>query len=1490
VPNPSLLQEVAVRAPTRLPRPRRLLAGLGTLAVLAAGLVAVADIGVDAVECPPGTVPVAAHESLIVPPDQQDQLLPEYRGPQGVEFTTPCKPERVESFAEIAARNAQQDARISAPFAQPAPGARLAAAEQRESMLQQGTTVPGSSGTLVMHGQGPLNFDEDPYDAQQGLVDSTGRIDDFFYDLANNRLFAAIGTSGIWLSEDQGATWRSIGESLPTQVASAVSWSPRGGPDGTVVVLTGEHTFGGASFTGLGAFWSDDLGETWQRAEGPPDGTLGFAIEVDPANPDLVYAATGKGLFRSEDAGRTYEDVVLPVGECQGDYNIETCNYAHFVTDVVIKEPGGVGADTDGGTVLAAVGYRAGMLEDVSGEFIHSEGNGVYRSDTGEVGTFERLDGLDSAAGGRERLGRIEYGTAKGPDQDHDIVYAVVEDAVLFNGGVPIDPIPAGAPLGANPTVLNGTYASTDFGETWTQLADDQEMSTVCPVNQSAYCIPGLITPGAQSWYNMWIEPDPTRQIGGVPTRLVMGLEEVWQNRETQAPTVTPATSFQVIGSYFAGPQCLVGVACSDGDIPAGIAKTTHPDQHDGIFLPVLDEAGEPTGGIRLLVGHDGGLSSQTQANPEVEEFTQETWELEQENGLQTLLPYSVAVANDGTALQGLQDNGTALVDPTADLRQFEVQGADGTATAIDPEDSSYGYASSQGHGLLGVSSDRFLTFTDLNPPADNILFVPPFEMNPLNTDHVITGGTQVIENLAGREATSETWTTAIDLGTSEREPKIETDAPPPPRQTSATALYGDAAYVGYCAPCNILQTPYPYDSGIATNIGAPELPEPGTSTGWHVAAAEGLPERYVTDIAIDPYDPTARTVYASLGGYTRKWVPPGTGADEAEDVGEGHVFVSTDAGETFTDISGNLPDTPVLTVEQRGEQLLVGTDLGPFLSSDLEGTSWAPLAGSPAIPVMDIQMQADDPDTAYLAVYGRGVMRYTFSDDPVGTAEIRRLAGENREETAVRISEDVYEAADVVVVARSDQYADALAGAPLAADRAAPLLLTSSGELNPVVAAEVERLGAETAILLGGETALSPAVEQGLRDAGVTDVQRFGGTNRFATAAQIADELGATDQAWVVKGNDVDPTRGWPDAMSIGPVAATAGQPILLVETDRLPEETAAALGPIEAARLVGGDAAISPEVEAQVGALATLGDRVEGANRFATNVAAVQVGLEDGQGVESTWLARADAFADALAAGPSVAATGGSLVLVDSDSLEESLEAGAFLQGRACDIRLARLAGGELAIATSLEDELRTLLGGCATDGGIPDPPPQELVAGPSEDVPTEEPLPTEVLAGPFDFESDGQGWTPQVVVGANPSSMWRRAAPGNESGISYQVSPYTDAADARLLSPEIEVDGGEVAVTWAQAVDLEGGDFDNLFLEWSADGETWTELSKTGGTPDFPAFTPATVRFSPPAGTIQLRFRLVSDGICSTGTEASCGADSLEGAFVDDVTVLG
>ena len=70
---------------------------------------------------------------------------------------------------------------------------------------------------------------------------------------------------------------------------------------------------------------------------------------------------------------------------------------------------------------------------------------------------------------------------------------------------------------------------------------------------------------------------------------------------------------------------------------------------------------------------------------------------------------------------------------------------------------------------------------------------------------------------------------------------------------------------------------------------------------------------------------------------------------EEGADVGGGHVYKSTDAGETFRDVSGNLPDIPADFALVRNGQLVVATDLGVFISADTDGGAYEPLGDGPA-------------------------------------------------------------------------------------------------------------------------------------------------------------------------------------------------------------------------------------------------------------------------------------------------------------------------------------------------------------------------------------------------------------------------------------------------------------------------------------------------------------------------------------------------------------
>lgn len=309
----------------------------------------------------------------------------------------------------------------------------------------------------------------------------------------------------------------------------------------------------------------------------------------------------------------------------------------------------------------------------------------------------------------------------------------------------------------------------------------------------------------------------------------------------------------------------------------------------------------------------------------------------------------------------------------------------------------------------------------------------------------------------------------------------------------------------------------------------------------------------------------------------------------------------------------------------------------------------------------------------------------------------LRRIFGRDRLETAVAVSQHTYpepDSVDSVVLARADDYADALAGAPLAAGADAPLLLTRRGALPTAVAEEIARLGASGAVLLGGPAAISEAVAEELAAQGLT-VERVGGNDRYDTARLIAERVGG-EQAYLALGNHPDPHRGWPDALAVSALAAAEQRPVLLTAPERLPVATAQALSDLGVSELtvVGGPAAVPEAIVDAARAADRAIERLAGRDRYETSLAIARRAVEAGAEGGRLWLATGRNFPDALAAGPAVAADGGVLLLIDGLQLDRSPAALDWLLELDTGLEHLTLLGGPAAIADDVEQELRAVL----------------------------------------------------------------------------------------------------------------------------------------------------------------------------------------------------
>ena len=139
---------------------------------------------------------------------------------------------------------------------------------------------------------------------------------------------------------------------------------------GTLIAGTGDNSFGGSGIAGHGIYYSDDDGASWKAAGGIPDLALSFKLAVSPADSSgrTVYAATSKGLFRSDDGGATFVNEKLPTSpagyspNCAGNTTNRLCFFANVVTDVIVKPT--ATSNAPAGAVIAAVGWRAGQKLD----------------------------------------------------------------------------------------------------------------------------------------------------------------------------------------------------------------------------------------------------------------------------------------------------------------------------------------------------------------------------------------------------------------------------------------------------------------------------------------------------------------------------------------------------------------------------------------------------------------------------------------------------------------------------------------------------------------------------------------------------------------------------------------------------------------------------------------------------------------------------------------------------------------------------------------------------------------------------------------------------------------------------------------------------------------------------------------------------------------------------------------------------------------------
>ena len=307
------------------------------------------------------------------------------------------------------------------------------------------------------------------------------------------RIYVAYATSGIWKTDDDGATWQAIWEHMPTTSIGDLAVAPSN-PD-IVWAGTGEANIFRASMAGCGIYKSTDGGQTWQHMGLTDSQTIGRII-VHPTNPDIVYvAATGhewtdnemRGVYKTTNGGRTWEKI-LSRSERTGANDL-------------VMDP------RDPNTLYASLWQRIRRKwSDPRVEPGYKEGGVFKTTDAGKTWT-DVSTGLP-APEHRGRIG-IDISLSK-----PDTLYALVDNYEIGRMAKPGQRDAYGRPMREDQGFIKGAdvYRSDDAGKSWRQTSrQDEAMINYLNNNQS----------GTYGWVFGQIRIDPTNPetvyILGVP-------------------------------------------------------------------------------------------------------------------------------------------------------------------------------------------------------------------------------------------------------------------------------------------------------------------------------------------------------------------------------------------------------------------------------------------------------------------------------------------------------------------------------------------------------------------------------------------------------------------------------------------------------------------------------------------------------------------------------------------------------------------------------------------------------------------------------------------------------------------------------------------------------------------------------------------------------------------------------------------------------------
>ena len=697
-----------------------------------------------------------------------------------------------------------------------------------------------------------------------------------------------------------------------------------------------------------------------------------FAVPAAPQRDHLftLYVGTRNGgVWKTTNNGTTFE----PIFDSQAKLSIGDVAVAPSDADVVWVGTGeaycarssnsgdGVYKSTDAGKTWANMGLRDShhiariQIHPQNPDIVYVAAVGHLFSPNAERGVFKTVDGgrtWQKVLYVNEKIGAADLAMV---ESTPDVLYAAMYDKVR---------VPWHYELGGPESAV---YKTTDGGTTWTRLGGGLPTGRVGRIGLDVYQKnPDILyavvengnrrPPTAQ-------ETEQDKRRGLEPTQRTMGNEvfrtddggKTWRkvNPGHEAELNKAPYSFNTLRLDQNDPETVYITGQSLASTNDG-GKTwwglTWPP--NGVFQKAFGDWRtmwlDPLDSKRLIFGSDGGVYISYDRGKTCHHYYNIPLGEFYAVGVDMEDPYNIyGGMQDHDSWKGPSNGWAGEISPSD---WVTVGGGDGMYNCIDPTDSRWVYNNREMGAMWRFDQKTGVqTFITPRRPAGQkplrFNWTPPIALSPHNPAIVYTGA-QVLYR-------------SLDRGDHWQEIS-------PDLTTNDDAKQHGEGFISFCTLTTLAESPLkPGVIWTGADDGKVQVTMNGGAT-WldrtAKLAAAGAPAHYwVTRVFPSPHD--AGTCFVAKTGWR---------FDEYKS----HLYTTTDYGETWTPIMGNLPDgKPVNAVVQdrrNANLLFAGTEWGLYVTLD-GGKTWAPFkAGMPSVKITDLVIHPRENDLV-AASYGRG-------------------------------------------------------------------------------------------------------------------------------------------------------------------------------------------------------------------------------------------------------------------------------------------------------------------------------------------------------------------------------------------------------------------------------------------------------------------------------------------------------------------------------------